>query len=57
MKQKIPPALALFIIAPVFGELFFGSAPLNEYINPLTFITLSLLYGCGAIIARELVVR
>ncbi len=57
MNKKIPPALALFIIAPVFGELFSGSSPLNEFINPLTFATLALLYGCGAIIARELVVR
>ncbi len=55
--SKIPPALALFIIAPVFGELFSGSSPLNEFINPLTFLTLALLYGCGAILCRELVVR
>jgi hypothetical protein len=57
MKTKISPALALFLIAPVFGELFSGSAPLNEYINPATFIILSLLYGCGAILLRELIVR
>jgi hypothetical protein len=57
VKKFIPPALALFLIAPIFGELFSGSSPLNEYINPVTFITLSLLYGCGAIIVRELVVR
>jgi hypothetical protein len=57
MKRRIPPALALFLIAPIFGELFSGSSPLNEYINPVTFITLSLLYGCGAIIVRELTVR
>jgi hypothetical protein len=57
MKKRIPPALALFFIAPIFGELFSGSSPLNEYINPMTFITLSLLYGCGAIIVRELAIR
>jgi hypothetical protein len=57
MKKKIPPTLALFLVAPAFGELFSGSAPLNEYINPITFIILSLLYGCGAILIRELVVR
>ena len=55
-KWRLPPALALFIIAPVFGELFSGSAPLNEYINPIMFIVLSLLYGCGAILIRELVI-
>ncbi len=53
---KIPPALALFVIAPVFGELFSGSSPLNEFVNPITFLTLALLYGCGAILMRELVI-
>lgn len=57
MKRALPPALVLFLIAPIFGELFSGSSPLNEYINPVTFITLGLLYGCGAIIVRELAVR
>lgn len=52
-----PPALVLFIIAPVFGELFSGSSPLNEFVNPFTFITLTLLYGCGAILVRELIIR
>jgi hypothetical protein len=58
MKRiKIPPALVLFVIAPVFGELFSGSSPLNEFVNPVTFLTLALLYGCGAILVRELVIR
>ncbi len=57
MKLRLPPALALLLVAPAFGELFSGSSPLNEYINPVTFITLTMLYGCGAIICRELVVR
>ena len=55
--KRIPPALALFVIAPVFGELFSGSSPLNEFVNPITFLILALLYGCGAIIVRELVIR
>jgi len=54
---KIPPALTLFVIAPIFGELFSGSSPLNEFINPVTFLTLALLYGCGAILCRELAIR
>ncbi len=56
-KIKIPPSLILWIVAPIFGELFSGSSPLNEYINPVTFLTLGLLYGSGAIICRELVIR
>ena len=55
--KKIPPALILLVTAPVFGELFSASSPFNEFINPVTFITLALLYGCGAIIVRELLVR
>ncbi|NBD35416.1 MAG: hypothetical protein GVY30_05400 [Chloroflexi bacterium] len=55
--QNLPPALVLFIVAPVFGELFSGSSPLNEFINPIIFLTLALLYGCGAILVRELVIR
>ncbi len=51
------PALALFIIAPLFGELFSGSTPLDEYMDPLVFVILGMLYGCGAILARELTVR
>jgi hypothetical protein len=57
LKRRIPPALALWLTAPIFGELFSGSSPLNEFINPVTFLTLALLYGCGAILARELVIR
>jgi hypothetical protein len=54
---KDKPALALFFIAPILGELFSGSLPLNEFINPLAFMTSAMLYGSGAIIARELKVR
>jgi hypothetical protein len=57
LHRKIPPAVALLLVAPVFGELFSGSSPLNEFINPVSFITLVMLYGCGALIIRELVVR
>lgn len=51
------PALALFIVAPIFGELFSGSSPLNEFIRPLAFLPLAMLYGSGAVLAREPRVR
>ncbi len=57
LLKRTPPALALFIAAPVFGELSSGSAPLNKFVNPVTFLVLALLYGCGAVIAREWVIR
>ncbi|HEX2994037.1 MAG TPA: hypothetical protein VHP14_04415 [Anaerolineales bacterium] len=55
-KRRIPPALALWLIAPVFGELVSGSTPLNEYISPFT-ILLCMLYGSGAVIIRERLIR
>jgi hypothetical protein len=56
-KFRISPALALWFLAPIFGELFSGSAPLNEYINPLMIILFGMLYGSGAILIREFVIR
>jgi hypothetical protein len=57
MKPRIPPALVLLIIAPVFGEVVSGSTRINDFFNPVTFITELMLYGCGAVIVRELVFR
>lgn len=58
MKHFSPsPAIVLFFTAPIFGELFSGSTPLNEFVEPIALTTLCLLYGCGAILCRELVVR
>jgi hypothetical protein len=57
MRRRLPPAVVLFIVAPVFGEVFSGSTRITEFINPVTFITEALLYGCGAILVRELVIR
>ena len=57
MKKRIPPALALFVLAPAIGELVSGSAPPAEFFNPLTFIILAALYGSGALLAREISLR
>jgi len=57
MKKYITPALVLWFLAPVFGELFSGSTPLNEYLNPFTILVFGMLYGSGAILIRELIVR
>jgi hypothetical protein len=55
--KRFPPALFLFLLAPICGELLSGSAPPVEYFSPVTFITLSLLYGGGAVLVRELAFR
>jgi len=56
-EGRISPALVLFILSPVIGELLSGSSPPAEFFNPLTFAILAALYGSGAVIARELTHR
>jgi hypothetical protein len=55
--QRYLPAIVLFLLAPVCGELLSSSAPPLEFFNPLTFATLCLLYGGGAVLVRELAFR
>jgi len=56
-RWRIPPALALFLLSPVIGELLSGSAPPSEFFNPVIFALLVSLYGSGAVLARELTIR
>jgi hypothetical protein len=51
------PAWLLYILAPILAEVLTGSTPLNEYLNPLAFVPLMMLYGSGALLARELIIR
>ena len=55
--SRVPPWLTLLVLAPVLGELVSGHQAPLEFINPLNFLLLSLPYGCGALLCRELVVR
>ena len=55
--KRFSPAIILYLLAPVCGELLSGSAPPVEFFNPMGFITLCLLYGGGAVLVRELVFR
>jgi len=52
-----PAAVALFVLAPVCGELLSGSTPIRAFVNPFTFLYLSGLYGSGALLVREIVRR
>ena len=56
-RRIIPPALILFFLAPVVGELVSGSAPPAEFFNPIGLALLAVLYGGGALIVRELTYR
>lgn len=53
----LSPAIVLFFLSPVIGELLSGSAPPAEFFNPLGFIMLAVLYGGGALLVRELTHR
>lgn len=56
-KPRISPALFLIILAPVMGELLSGSSPPAEFFNPINFTIMAILYGGGALIIRELLLR
>lgn len=56
-KRGIPPALVLFFLSPMTAELLSGSSPPTEFFRPFSLLLLGLLYGSGAILIRELVLR
>ena len=57
IRDRLPPALVLFLLSPVVGELLSGSSPPSEFFTLFGFTIMSLLYGGGAIVCRELKVR
>lgn len=50
-------AITLLLLAPASGELLSSSAPPAEYFQLLNFLMLTTLYGCGALLIREMVRR
>jgi len=57
MRFRLPPWLALLLLAPIMGELLSGSSPPAEFFQPFGFTVMTVLYGCGALLCRELKVR
>jgi hypothetical protein len=57
MDFTLPPWLALLLLAPAMGELLSGSSPPAEFFQPFGFTIMVALYGCGALVCRELKVR
>lgn len=51
------PIITLLILAPLLGEMVSGSSPPSEYFQPITFLILTMLYGTGAVIIREIARR
>lgn len=54
---NLSPGWGLFLLSPVLGELVSAYLSPAEFFFPLIFIITVVPYGCGALIARELVVR
>ncbi len=48
------PVITLLILAPLLGEMISGSSPPIEYFQPITFLLLTMLYGTGAVVIREI---
>ncbi|MEJ2570055.1 MAG: hypothetical protein P8Y98_05900 [Anaerolineales bacterium] len=55
--KHIPPGLTLLLLAPILGELVSRHQTPLAFIQPLNFLLLSLPYGLGALVCRELTVR
>ena len=56
-NSSIYPVITLLILAPLLGEMISGSSPPKEYFQPIPFVLLTMLYGVGAVIIREIAVR
>ena len=52
-----PALLTLFFLAPIIPEMLTGSTPPLMFINPISLLFETGLYGSGAILIRELVRR
>ena len=55
--KRLPPGIALLLLAPVFGELVSVHQTPLQFFNPVSFVLTALPYGCGAVVCRELKVR
>lgn len=50
-------ALILYLLAPITAEALTGSTPPLQFVNPVSFLFLTALYGSGALLVRETVRR
>lgn len=51
------PVLLILLIAPLFGEGLSGSSPPLELLMPWNLAFMAALYGCGALVCREVAHR
>jgi len=57
LRRYVTPALVLFFLSPIVAELISGSSPPLKFFNPILLLANLFLYGCGAILVRELAFR
>ena len=57
MKDSTKATIFLIFLAPFVGEGLSTSTPVIAWIDPLVIILLVFLYGFGALITRELMIR
>jgi hypothetical protein len=57
MTEKGRALLVLAILSPVVGEMLSGSSPPLEFFNPFLMVLLVGMYGAGAVLVREIVIR
>ncbi|MFX0069746.1 MAG: hypothetical protein ACFFAO_01520 [Candidatus Hermodarchaeota archaeon] len=57
MKEKVKAILFLILFAPLVGEGLSTSTPAVAWLNPVTILLLVALYGFGALLVRELLIR
>ena len=50
-------SLVLYLLAPITAEVLTGSTPPLQFVNPVSFLFLTALYGSGALLVRETVRR
>ena len=50
--RNMSPGLALFLLAPILGELVSGHQGPFEFINPIAWLLASMPYGLGALACR-----
>jgi hypothetical protein len=51
------PVLLILLLAPFFGEGLSGSSPPLDLVMPWNFAFMAALYGCGALVCREVAHR
>jgi len=51
------PGATLFFLSPIVAELLTSSSPPTVFFTPVGILIMSCLYGSGALLARELVLR